>query len=623
MFTFDFETKAILPRPDYPPQPVGLAVRDAAGRSQYLAWGHPDGNDEGNAYARAELMLHMHWREPLLCHHAAFDIAVAHERMGLLLPDGLQVNDTMFLAFLFDPYGELSLKPLAERHLGLPPVERDRVRDYLYTHRIIKRNVKKWGAYISEAPGTLVGEYACGDVDRTYALYDFLAPIIREQGMWEAYRRECEILPMLLDNSERGIPLDRARLERDTAHYEAILVEVEQHLRMLWPKDIGYGEAPENFDSGAELALALSRNPNILLPRTPTGKLSTAKEALTGALWDGRVKGLLLYRSALVQCLETYMRPWLEQGEALHCNWNQVRDYGDRGAKTGRLSSSPNFQNVTNPEKYEELWEVMKRCHVAWPEWTFPNLRSYIVAPPGMIIFSRDYSQQEFRLLAHFEDGPIAQAYRNDPSLDMHQFTSELIHETTGRLIERKPTKTINFGKIYGMGGPGLSRKLAIPVELAYSMFESYDRSLPSVKALMREVCDIGKRGDYVTTIGGRRYYAPPATYEEDNGGVRTYEYKLLNYLIQGSAGDQTKQAMRLWWDRRAHSNAQFLLTLHDQLVGCCPIEDVHEESQTLQQCMEEAFLLDVPVRTDATYGFNFGEMSSEVPMTKKRRRAR
>jgi DNA polymerase-1 len=602
MFCFDFETKAIEPRPAYPPQPVGVATP-----TDYFAWGHPTMN---NATEAAGLdVLRRNWNEPLLCHNAAFDIAVAHERMGLPFPE--RVNDTMFLAFLLDPYGELGLKPLAQRYLKRLPVERDAVRHWL------QANVKmptgraptdrQCGMLISAAPADLVGPYAIADAQCTLALYNHLQPLVGSAGMSAAYRRECDLVPMLLDNSAQGIPLDHRRLARDTARYEQALVMTERHLRMLWPKEIQGGAAPGNFDSGDELAECLSRDGRIHLPRTPGGKLSTSKDALLAALPDCRVKGLLLYRSAIEKCLSTYMRPWLEQGTALHCNWNQVRDYSDNGARTGRLSSSPNLQNLTNPEKYEQLHALMKKwgCAAGWT--TFPNLRSYLIAPKGHVLFSRDYSQQEFRLLAHYEDGVLAQAYRDNPDLDLHVFVRDLINRVTGVGIERKPTKTINFGKVYGMGIARLGASLGVPEMTARTMMDAYDCALPSVKALMREVSGIGRRGECILTLGGRRYYSPPA--EMVRGEVRTLEYKLLNYLIQGGSADQTKEAMRNWWPQIRGTDTRFLMTIHDQLVGCAPKGKVKKASALLDQCMVEAFRLDVPTKTDPTYGTNFGEM--------------
>ena len=91
--------------------------------------------------------------------------------MGLKVP-WERIHDTMLLAFLTDPFGELSLKPLSEKLLGMPPDEQDAVRDWLVRHGVCRANDKSWGAWISKAPGDLVGVYAIGDVERTLKLYE-------------------------------------------------------------------------------------------------------------------------------------------------------------------------------------------------------------------------------------------------------------------------------------------------------------------------------------------------------------------------------------------------------------------------------------------------------------------
>jgi DNA polymerase-1 len=607
MFVFDFETGAIAPRPDYPPSPVGLAWHGPDSAPTYLSWGHPEGNTATLGDAEGVLEQHL-GRMPVLGHNVSFDLAVAHERMGLPLPEA--VNDTMFLAFLLDPYGELGLKPLAERYLKQPPAERDAVRDWIYEHKIVRKNVKSWGAHISKAPAGLVAPYAIGDVTRTRDLYAKLMPRVIEAGMLQAYQRECALVPMLLDNSAQGIPLARARLKRDTSKFELIFEQVEKNLRHCWKQEIG-STPPGNFDSNEELADALEQTGRIKLPKTPTGKRSVAKDSVMSCVPDGKVKGLLLYRSAIEKCLSTYMRPWLEQGSTLNCNWNQVRDYSDNGARTGRLSSSPNLQNLTNPDKYAELHRQMQAWGCSFPWIEFPNLRSYLVAPKGIVLFGRDYSQQELRMLAHYEDGVLAQAYRDHPDLDLHDYVRLLIVAETGHDLSRKHVKTINFAKIYGAGRAKLAAQMGVPLEDAHAMVDAYESALPSVRELQLELNGIGKRGECITTLGGRRYYSEPAAFRDD-GSIQTFEYKLLNYLIQGSSADQTKEAMRLWWEQRlsrSTNGTRFLLTVHDELIGCAPRKDVERESAALGEYMREAFKLDVPIKSDAAYGLNFGEM--------------
>jgi DNA polymerase I len=601
MKAFDFETHAIESRPNYPPEPVGLAIN-----GKYLNWGHHDSVLSTDMIGREALKPAM--GKPFVCHNAAFDIEVGCHHMGLPLPEGKNINDTMFLAFLLDPYGELALKPLAERYLKMPPNERDAVREWIYENKIIRRNAKKWGAHISKAPAALVGPYAIGDIVRTEQLYDHLVPLVKEAGMWEAYRRECDIMTMLLQNSMAGIPLAKKRLQADNEKYELILQLTEDALKKLWKKEIG-SIPPQNWDSGDEIGEQL-RLAGIALPLTPTGKDSTSKTSLEAALPNGKVKALLLYRSAIEKSLSTYLRPWLLQGKSLHCSWNQVRNYEDDGARTGRLSSSPNMQNITNPDRYDELHVKMKAwgCDYSWIE--FPNMRSYIEAPKGYSLFALDYSQQELRFLAHYEDGALAAQYRDNPKMDGHILVQGLIKEQTGLDITRKHVKNIGFAKLYGAGVPKLASQMGVDIESAQRMVDAYNKALPSVAEVQKELKKVGKRGDAIFTIGGRRYYAEAPVMDEDSGWLRTFEYKLLNYLIQGSSADQTKEAMRLWYPHlRSSGDTRFLLTVHDELVGMAPTKKVKKEAEVLSECMVNAFKLDVPVVADAKYGQNYGSM--------------
>ena len=164
----DFESDAIEPRPHFPPRPVGLALLIEGNPPQYISWGHPSGNNGTEARAKALTATVMQQCDVLICHNAPFDLSIVEEKWGLTVPWD-KVQDTMVMAFIDDPHGELSLKPLAEQHLGEPPTERDAVKDWLVSHGVC-RDSKGWGAHIAKAPGTLVGEYAIGDVTRTLSV---------------------------------------------------------------------------------------------------------------------------------------------------------------------------------------------------------------------------------------------------------------------------------------------------------------------------------------------------------------------------------------------------------------------------------------------------------------------
>ena len=171
LHALDFESEAIDTRPNFPPTPVGLAHMPDGGEGIYWAWGHPTKNNVNYDYARDRLeQLLANPQNEFVFHNAPFDCSIIEEKMGLTVP-WERVHDTMLCAFLTDPFGELSLKPLAEKLLGEPPVEQEAVREWLVRHNICRANDKAWGAYISKAPGDLVGTYAIGDVDRTLKLF--------------------------------------------------------------------------------------------------------------------------------------------------------------------------------------------------------------------------------------------------------------------------------------------------------------------------------------------------------------------------------------------------------------------------------------------------------------------
>src|ERR1700752_2658661 len=105
----DFETLPIRTRPNYPPEPVSFSLRMPEWKKPlFFAWSHKTG---GNNCSRedAALVLKQAYQSvsterPLLCQNAKFDMDVAEEHFGLILPPWHDFHDTMFLLFLEDPH---------------------------------------------------------------------------------------------------------------------------------------------------------------------------------------------------------------------------------------------------------------------------------------------------------------------------------------------------------------------------------------------------------------------------------------------------------------------------------------------------------------------------------------
>lgn len=184
LVTLDFETEAIDIRPYYPPRPVGIAMKINSKPGMYLHWGHgrvvDKAAEEEAIYVVQEFLVNPN--NEFIFHNAPFDCAIIDEVWGIDIPWD-RCHDTMLMAFLNDPYGELGLKPLAERLLGDPPTEQDAVRDWLVANGFASASSKSWGAHIARAPASIVGPYAIGDVDRTYKLYLYLSEKLKNRGL--------------------------------------------------------------------------------------------------------------------------------------------------------------------------------------------------------------------------------------------------------------------------------------------------------------------------------------------------------------------------------------------------------------------------------------------------------
>jgi DNA polymerase I-like protein with 3'-5' exonuclease and polymerase domains len=596
ILTIDFETEAIDGNPIYnPPRPVGVSIKPEGKESRYYAWGHGSDNNCTFEDGRAALLTALAKdNEGYLAHNAPFEAAVLKRWFNYVEPDPLLVHDTQYLLFLVDPYANtFSLKPSAERILGLPPDERDEVQRWVLNH-IPGSKKSDWGAYISRAPGSLVGPYAIGDTDRTRALYDALYPRILQAGMLEPYRREQKLMPILFASSERGVRLDTERLAADIATYTAAKQKAEQYIHSV------LGDF--NIDSDAELAAALDRTGQVTQwVLTPTGKRSTSRKNLVGRVKDPSLLAYLAYRGVLATCLGTFAEPWLAQAEReggrVHPQWNQVR--GDRGAdgdmsgtRTGRMSCrGPNLQNP--PNEFEGL--------VVPDDLPAPMImRRYLLPEEGHVWLKRDFSAQEMRIMAHFAEGRLFDAFRLDPTTDPHVAVQKMIKELLGIDMPRKYVKITGFGIMYGRGVPNLSVALGVDQDEGKRVRDAYYAALPEIQQLSYDTRNRGKRGQFIRTWGGRVYYREPDP-------ARDLSYKLLNYLIQGSAADQTKQSM-IDWERDRAPGDVLLAAVHDEVNISAPADDVPGAMRRLRLAMN-ADRFDVPFRSEGYTGPNWGDI--------------
>jgi len=621
----DFETLPIRNRPDYPPKPVSFSLQMPGERApKFYAWGHKTGGNNCS-FDDAKRVLEAAYKEvsevnPLLCQNAKFDMEVSEKHFGLAVPTWRNFHDTMFLLFLDDPHQrELGLKPAAERLLGIPPEEQDAVKDWILTHK--KQLEQEYpeiidlyggikpstaGAFVGYAPGNVVKPYANGDVSRTVKIFNKLhKEITVTRGMKEAYDRERRLLPILLRNEQEGIRIDRPALERDQEIFEKAQLKTDEWIRKhLKTPDL-------DLDKDAQVAEAFERNDSLSeWTLTPTGRKSVSKKNMKLSHFrDRKLAAAYSYRQKCATILETFIRPWQHYTGAdgwMHTNWNQVRQPkgGDSGGtRTGRPSTDhPNFLNMPKAVKDDEMGGFIMPTHIKdLPE--IPRIRGYILPDTKThLVGRRDFNQQELRVLAHYEDGALKDAYLDDPRLDVHEFTRVMIEKFLGIDVGRGFTKTLNFGFIYGQGLGSLAEKLMKTVDEVKKVRNAQMKALPGFKELNDGVKARGNAGECITTWGGRQYFKEPTMII--NGRPVDFVYKLLNYLIQGSSADITKEAIIRYDDVR--KDGRLMLSVYDEIDISAPKKAIKSEMLILREAMM-SIELDVPLLSDGEIGPSLG----------------
>lgn len=612
----DFETEAIDKRPNYPPRPVGVAVKLPGERKgKYYAWGHPTGNNCTMGEARDRVRA-AYDAKRVLFHHGGFDIDVAECFMGIAPPR--RYEDTTFLAFLNDPYERtLQLKPLSEKHLDMPPEEQALLRDWVLNNvKVGNRKVPKtkWGEHIAKAPGELVGAYAVGDLTRTEGMYEHLMPIIDRRGMREAYERELLVLPISLEMERSGIRVHRRRLRE----LQDALEKLDSHLLHSIQRKLGVIRKGQplskefNVDSGAQLAKALVKAGKLdAIIKTPTGKVSTKITNLRATCNDKELLDLLAVHSVVEKYLSSFVRPWLLQsavtGGRVLPKFNQTRNDGGGGARSGRFSSSdPNLQNIpTNPEESQNKDTLLLLQKMLLDRgYEFRGLRDYIIPDEGSVMICTDYNQQELRILAHFEEDMLMEAYLQNPKLDVHDFFRLEILKATGIDFPRKHVKVTVFGIIYGMGTAKLAARLGISPIVAQQLRKALFKVCPGITRIIRELKILASQDKPLVTWGGREYFCePPRWMPYDNaedpeldGEWVGFEYKMFNYKIQPSAADMTKQGMINVSEQVPE--VRIAVQVHDELVTMAPDESYGPKVADAMCDVE----LNVPMLADPKY---------------------
>ena len=341
-----------------------------------------------------------------------------------------------------------------------------------------------------------------------------------------------------------------------------------------------------NINSPKQLAKALFEDLNLPHGKKTKSGYSTNAEVLEGLLGFHPVIGRILEYRAVTKLKSTYCDSLTEKvapDGRIHSSFNQTE------TRTGRISSTePNLQNIP----------------VRTPRGK--ELRRFFKAKEGCVLIDADYSQIELRVLAHISgDENMKEAFKNN--IDIHTKTASQvfnvpISEVTP--LMRSRAKAVNFGIVYGIGAFSLSKDIGVSVREAQRYIDAYLSNFSSVDKYMKDVIEKAKRDGYVETLEGRRRYLPELT--ASNFNTRAFGERVArNAPVQGAAADIIKIAM-IRVDERLTAeglSARLILQVHDELIVEAPAYESMRVAMLLQEEMENAVSLSVPLTAEASIG--------------------
>ena len=436
----------------------------------------------------------------------------------------------------------------------------------------------------------LNGEYEVETYDGEDEFFCNIEPMIDLCNILEKKIEDCNQKKLL---EEIEIPLSNVLAKMENLGFAVDKKGIENFGKMLKEnienlKSEIYNSVGREFNINSPKQLGVALFEDLALPckkKTKSG-YSTSADVLESLKNQHPVVSMVLQYRTLSKLNSTYCEGLLKvigDDGRIHSSFNQTE------TRTGRISSTePNLQNI--PVRTELGREM----------------RKFFTARDGWVLVDADYSQIELRVLADISgDKNMIDAFKNNQ--DIHAITASQVFNmpldfVTGEMRSR--AKAVNFGIVYGIGAYSLAKDIGVTNKEAKNYIESYLKHYSGIDKYMHDVVEKAKDTGYVETVFGRRRYLPELS--ASNGMTRAFGERVArNAPIQGTAADIIKIAMIKVDKRLAEENleARLVLQVHDELIVECPSHESMRVAMILQEEMEKAVSLSVPLVADSAVG--------------------
>lgn len=498
-------------------------------------------------------------------HNTKFDLHFL-EHNGVDFPRH-NLHDTMPMVGLLEPAKLKGLKPSAQRHV-FPGVQ------YAQQEFTRAKSKGKWTFDTMPIEHPAYWAYASLDPVVTSMLAEKLYPYLGPANLLRAYDTEVALAQVLTDMESRGMLVD--------------LDYSEQMSAWLWAQEepllvaIKAATGVDNPHSDAQMIKWFQKQGHIFLKLTDKDNIAFDSLVLDEIMETGNWYGLVAEQLKVVRDVHkervTYFDAFLsfaDEHGRLHTQINPME------AITARMSSErPNLQNIP------------ARVHGK-------RVRDAFLAAVGYDLIAADYDQIEYRILV-VRAGEQRLIDAINAGQDLHAYMAAVVYNIPIESVQpaqRALMKNATFAFLYGAGDEKFARMAGITVQQAKGFRQLYAQQFPAINTYARTMIKAAQRdGGATTPYLGRRQVLKD----------RKRQYKLLNYVTQGEAGDVLKAKMVEL--SMTDVGPYMSLPIHDELLFETPQEFSQEAKQIILEVMPENNAFDVPLSVGADIMTRWGD---------------
>lgn len=527
-----------------------------------------------------------------ICHNARFDCTMTASALDMPLSEMRQhtIHETMALSHLYNNRRRShSLDQLSWELLKHPRDLDDAVHQY-----------KRLPGAMKNCPEFLCDKYQRADVRRAMLLYLGLSKKVKDMGLWDIYRMECDLVWTTMAIESRGMYLDEKRANKLQDELRVAADKALEDFQAIVGKRVDLNDNTVRRVLFETMDFPVIKMTDTDLPSVDKFVLGELKKQTGHPIFDAILK-CKSYRKG-VTSIESY-KGFADAGGIIRPNIHPYKASTSRQACT-----RPNLHNVEREDRFVNPFPIPAR-RAFGPE-------------PGYVNYHIDYAGIQVRQAVHYSQDPeFLRIFREggDPHHEAakefygSRYTNLKMRSKKQKLM-RGAAKNGNFEVIFAGGMDTLAHTLGLPRAEIAPGWKRYKARFSKMADLnRRDSADVRANGHVVTAFGRILRVARNKAYVGTNhriqggeaGVLKRAEIRVDNYLTEAT-GDEVG----------------IILPVHDELIIRCPrgrIRDFeHDCLPKVRELMMDFPEFSLPLEVEAEVSIQ--DWTKKKPVTIRRR---